>query len=149
MAIEKYIAAASLGLFVMFVGEIISLYVFMIEPPQSDNPFSLIRELEANPKIYQFISIGVAPATIMAAVSFALTKRHGSKLIGTMIVVGGAILLVGMVYANFLVSKIEPQYLTGAVLFVPPVFMAVSIPVMVIGALLLRIKKPKRRKDYV
>jgi len=149
MAIEKYIAAASLGLFVMFVGEIISLYFFMIEPPQSDNPFSLIRELEANPKIYQFISIGVAPATIMAAVSFALTKRHGSKLIGTMIVVGGAILLVGMVYANFLVSKIEPQYLTGAVLFVPPLSMAVSIPVMVIGALLLRIKKPKRRKDYV
>ncbi len=149
MAIEKYIAAASLGLFVMFVGEIISLYVFMIEPPQPDDPFSLIRELEANPKIYQFISIGIAPATIMAAVSFALTKRHGSKLIGTMIVVGGAILLVGMVYANFLVSKIEPQYLTGAVLFVPPLSMAVSIPVMIIGALLLRIKKPKRKKDYV
>ena len=149
MAVEKYIAAASLGLFVMFVGEIISLYVFMIDNPQSDDPFSLLGEFDADPKIYQFISIGVAPATIMAAVSFALTKRYGSKLIGIMIVAGGVILLVGMVYANFLVSKIEPQYLTGAVLFVPPLSMAVSIPVMIIGALLLRIKKPKRKKDYV
>ena len=53
MAIEKYIAAASLGLFVMFVGEIISMYVFMIEPPRPDDPFSLIGEFEADPKIFQ------------------------------------------------------------------------------------------------
>ncbi len=55
MAVEKYIAAASLGLFVMFVGEIITLYVFMIEPLQPDDPFSIIGEYEANPKIFQFI----------------------------------------------------------------------------------------------
>ncbi len=66
-----------------------------------------------------------------------------------MIVAGGAILLVGMVYANSLVSKIESQYLTDAVSFVPPLFMAVSIPVMITGALLLRVKKPKKKKDYV
>jgi len=149
MAVEKYIAAASLGLFVMFVGEIISMYVFMIEPPQPDDPFSLIREFEADPKIFQFISIGVAPASIMAGISFILTKRYGSKPIGIMIIAGGVILLVGMVYANSLVSKIEPQYLTDAVSFVPPLFMAVSIPVMITGALLLRVKKPREKKDYV
>jgi len=149
MAIEKYIAAASLGLFVMFVGEIISMYVFMIESPQPDDPFSLIGEFEADPKIFQFISIGVAPASIMAGVSFIFTKRHGSKPIGIMIIAGGAILLVGMVYANSLVSKIESQFLTDAVSFVPPLFMAVSIPVMITGALLLRVKKPRKKKDYV
>jgi archaellum biogenesis protein FlaJ (TadC family) len=149
MAVEKYIAAASLGLFVMFVGEIISLYVFMIDIPQSNDPFSLLGEFEADPKIYQFISIGVAPASIMAVISFILTKRHGSKPIGIMIVVGGVILLLGMVYANSLVSKIEAQYLTDGVSFIPPLIMVVSIPVMVIGALLLRVKKPKKKKDYV
>ncbi len=149
MAIEKYIAAASLGLFVMFVGEIISLYVFMIEPPQPDDPFSLIGEFDADPKIFQFISIGVAPASIMAGVSFILTKRYGSKPIGIMIVAGGAILLVGMVYANSLVSKIEPQYLTDVVSFIPLLFMVVSIPVMVVGASLLRVKKPRKKKDFV
>ena len=149
MAVEKYIAAASLGLFVMFVGEIISLYTFMVDPPQPDDPFSLIMEFEADPKIYQFISIGVAPATIMAGVSFIMTKKYGSKSIGTMIVAGGAILLVGMVYANFLVSEIDSQYLTETVSLAPLLFMVVPIPVMIVGALLFRIKKPKKKKDYV
>ena len=149
MAVEKYIAAASLGLFVMFIGEIISMYVFMIESPQPDDPFSLIEQFEPDPKLFQFISIGVAPAAILAGISFIMSKGYGSKPIGTMIIAGGAILLVGMVYANFLVSKIESQYLTDAVSFVPPLFMAVSIPVMITGALLLRVKKPKKKKDYV
>lgn len=149
MAVEKYLAAASLGLFVMFVGEITSLYVFMIEPPQSDDPFSLIREFEADPKILQFISIGVAPATILAGVSFIMTKRYGSKQIGIMIIAGGAILLVGMVYANSLVPNIKTDYLTDAVSFTPPLFMGVSIPVMIVGVLLLKVKKLKKKKDYV
>ncbi len=149
MAVEKYLAAASLGLFVMFVGEIISLYVFMIESPQSDDPFSLIGEFEADPKILQFISIGVAPATILAGVSFIMTKRIGSKQIGLMIIAGGAILLVGMVYANSLVSNIKADYLTYAVSLTPPLFMGTSIPVMIVGALLLKVKKPKKKKDYV
>ena len=54
MAIEKYIAVASLGLFVMFVGEILTLYDFMIDPP---------REVQPTPKILQFISISVAPVS--------------------------------------------------------------------------------------
>lgn len=149
MAVEKYIAAASLGLFIMFVGEILSLYSFMINPPTPDDPFSLFLEFEADPKIYQFISIGVAPASIMAGVSFIMVKKTGSKNIGTMIVAGGAILLGGMIYANSLVPKIEPEYMTEAVSFVPLLFMIVSIPVMVIGVLLFRIKKPKKKKDYV
>lgn len=149
MAVEKYIAAASLGLFVMFVGEIISLYVFMVEPPQPDDPFSLIREFEPDPKLYQFISIGVAPASIMAGVSFIMTKKTGSKNIAIMIVAGGTFLLIGMVYAYSLISDIESQYMTAAVSIVPPLFIVVSIPVMVIGAFLFRVKKPKKKKDYV
>lgn len=133
----------------MFVGEIISLYVFMIGSPQSDDPFSLIGEFDADPKILQFISIGVAPASILAGVSFIMTKRLGSKQIGLMIITGGAILLVGMIYANSLVSNIETDYLTDAVSLIPPLFMIVSIPVMFVGVLLLKVKKPKKKKDYV
>lgn len=149
MAIEKYIAAASLGLFVMFVGEIISLYVFMIEPPQPDDPFSLIGELEADPKIFQFISIGVAPASIMVGISFIMTKRYGSKQIGTIIIAGGVILLVGMAYSYTLVDDIAKNYLIPVVQLMPLLFMAVSIPVIIIGISLFKIKKPKQKKDYV
>ena len=144
MAIEKYIAAASLGLFVMFVGEIITIYDYMSEEPESR-----ALQIEPNPKIFQYISIGVAPAAILAGISFTLSKGYGSKPVGTLIIAGGSILLVGMYYANLQVSNIESVYLTDAVLFTPPLFMAISIPVMVVGGLLFRIKKRKKKKDFV
>ncbi|MBI3253343.1 MAG: hypothetical protein HYZ56_01245 [Nitrosopumilales archaeon] len=139
MAVEKYVAAASLGLFVIFVGEIITLYDFMIEPQ---------REVEPAPKVLQFISIGIAPALILTGTSFIMTKKYGSKQIGAMIIAGGAVLLVGMSYAYTLLDKIEPNHLVFAVSITPPLFISVSIPVMVVGILLLREKKKRPKKEY-
>ncbi len=139
MAIEKYIAVASLGLFVMFVGEILTLYDFMIDP---------LRDVQPTPKILQFISIGVAPAVILAGVSFIMAKRYGSKPISTMIIAGGVIMFAGMAIANTLVQDIEEIYLVFAVTITPPLFMGVSIPVMITGGLLFKIKKKRPKKEY-
>lgn len=139
MAVEKYVAAASLGLFVIFVGEIITLYDFMIEPQ---------REVEPAPKVLQFISIGIAPALILTGTSFIMAKKYGSKQIGVMITAGGAVLLVGMSYAYTLLDKIDPNHLVFAVSITPPLFISVSIPVMVVGILLLREKKKRPKKEY-
>ncbi len=139
MAIEKYLAVASLGLYIMFVGEILTLYNFMIEPQI---------EVEPEPKVLQYISIGAAPALILTGVSFILVKRDGSKSIGAMIISGGAILMVGMFLAQTLLDDIEEVYLKLAVTITPPLFMAVSIPVIIIGAYLLRIKKRRPKKEY-
>ena len=139
MAVEKYVAAASLGLFIIFVGEIITLYDFMIEPQ---------REVEPAPKVLQFISIGIAPALVLTGTSFIMAKKYGSKQIGAMIIAGGAVLLVGMSYAYTLLDKIEPNHLVFAVSITPPLFISVSIPVMVVGILLLREKKERPKKEY-
>ena len=139
MAIEKYIAAAALGLFIMFVGEILSLYNFLIEPQIP---------VEPEPKILQFISIGVAPAVILCGTSYILSKRYGSKPIGKMIIAGGVILLVGMIIAQLLLDEIDTNYLLPAVTITPPLFMAVSIPVMITGIILLRVKKKRPKKEY-
>ena len=139
MAIEKYIAAAALGLFIMFVGEILSLYYFLIEPQIP---------VEPEPKILQFISIGVAPAVILCGTSYILSKRYGSKPIGKMIIAGGVILLVGMIIAQLLLDEIDTIYLLPAVTITPPLFMAVSIPVMITGIILLRVKKKRPKKEY-
>jgi len=139
MAIEKYIAAASLGLFIMFVGEILTLYDFMIDP---------LRDVQPTPKVLQFISIGVAPAVILVGVSFIMAKRYGSKPVGTLIIAGGAIMFAGMAIANTLVEDIEEIYLVFTVTITPPLFMVVSIPVMITGALLFRIKKKRPKKEY-
>lgn len=141
MGIEKYIAVASLGLFIMFVAEIITLYNFMIESP---------RDVEPEPKILQFISIGVAPACVLAGTTFIMSKRYGSKPIGLMIIAGGVILLIGMIITQFfLIDNIEQNYKINTVIITPPLFMGVSIPVMIFGVILFRMNKKKPKKEYL
>ena len=141
MAIERYIAAASLGLFAMFAGEMITVYSFMIDPATE--------MFEPEPKLLQFISIGVAPAAIMTGVSYIMARRYGSRPIGTMIIAGGAVMLAGMAYTWTLVDQIQDEFRSEPVLILPPLFMGISVSVMVFGARLLRLKKRRMKKDYL
>jgi hypothetical protein len=134
-----YIAIAGIGLYAIFVGEIISIFNFMIDPTLTDF-------FEPESKILQFISIGVAPAVIMSGTSYMMARKFGSKQIGRLIIAGGIVLLVGMSYAYTMLDSIDKDYHVFTVIIVPPLFMAVSIPVMIVGALLFRIKK--RPKKY-
>ena len=104
MALEKYLALAGLALSVFFVAEIITIFNFMSNP-LTDETFLF----EAKPKIFQFISMSVAPAMIVFGVSFVLSKRYGSKLNGSLIVAGGAIILIGMIYAYTMIENIEEK----------------------------------------
>ena len=134
-----YIAIAGIGLYAIFVGEIITIFNFMIDPTLTDF-------FEPKSKILQFISIGVAPAVIMSGTSYMMARKFGSKQIGRLIIAGGIVLLVGMSYAYTMLDSIDKDYHIFTVIIVPPLFMAVSIPVMIVGALLFRIKK--RPKKY-
>ncbi|NWJ21923.1 hypothetical protein HX849_05395 [Marine Group I thaumarchaeote] len=134
-----YIAIAGIGLYAIFVGEIITIFNFMIDPTLTDF-------FEPESKILQFISIGVAPAVIMSGTSYLMARKFGSKQIGRLIIAGGIVLLVGMSYAYTMLDSIDKDYHVFTVIIVPPLFMAVSIPVMIVGALLFRIKK--RPKKY-
>ena len=145
MGIEKWIAALSLALFAMFVGEMISLYTFMSNVPED---FDIGLPFEPNPKILQFISIGAAPAGILAGIPFLMSRRYGSKPIGYLIISGGVVMLVGMVYCFTLVGKVEEQFLTDTVSYTPILFMILSIPTMVVGSSLLKIKKRRPKKEY-
>ncbi len=141
MAVERYIAAASLGLYVMFAGEIITVYSFMIDPATE--------MFEPEPKLLQFISIGVAPAVIMTGVAYIMSRRYGSRPIGAMIFSGGIVMLAGMAYTYAIADQIQDEFKLDSVMMVPPVFMAVSVPVMVFGALLFRVRRRRPRKDYL
>ena len=137
MAMEKYIAIAGIALCVMFVGEIITIYQFMNEPTIDIHPAE---------KVLQFISMSIAPATVMFGTSFMLTRKFGSRLVGSLIITGGIIVLVGMFVANTLVDDIDKSYRVYTITITPPLFMLVSIPIMIFGALLFRLKK--RPKKY-
>ncbi len=138
MGSEKWIAATGVALYVMFVGEILTVFDFLIDP---------VREIDPDAKILQFISIGVVPAMILTAVSFLMSRRYGSKQVGMMIIGGGIILLVGMGIAFTMIDRVDKTQLVDSVIIVPPLFMVVSIPIMFVGVLLFRIKK-RPKKEY-
>lgn len=139
MAIERWIAAASLGMFMMFVAEMVSISVFLNHPSHDIDPSSQMRE---------FISISGAPALILAGSSFLLARRYGSRLCGSLIIAGGIVTIVGMYYVNtMLIPNVPQAYLVPELSITPTLFMAVSIPVMVVGGLLFRLK-PKPKRDY-
>ncbi|RNJ75865.1 MAG: hypothetical protein EB829_01650 [Nitrosopumilus sp. H8] len=140
MAIERWLAIASVGLFAMFAGEMISVYHFMANVPED---FAYLGSFTADPKILQFISIAAAPAGILAAVAFLMTRQYGSRPIGYMIIAAGAILLAGMATSYTYLEKIDPQYLTDAVVLAPVLFMVMSVPIFAVGTHLLRHKRKK------
>lgn len=145
MAIEKWLAVTSVGLFAMFAGEMISIYNFMTDVPEALE-FSIT--FDADPKIFQFISIGAAPAGILAAVPFIMTRQYGSKPIGGLISLGGVIMLLGMLVSHSLIDKIDDVYITDVVIYAPLLFMVVSIPVIAVGIYLSKEKKRRPKKEF-
>lgn len=145
MAIEKWLAVTSLGLFAMFAGEMISVYYFMTDVPEAIE-FSI--KFDADPKIFQFISIGAAPAGILAAVPYIMTRQYGSKPIGGLIIAGGIIMLIGMFVAHSLIDKMDDVYITDVVRYTPTLFMIMSIPVVAVGAYLTKEKKRRPKKEF-
>ena len=138
MAIERWVAVASLGLFVMFVAQMISISVYLAHPSHDIDPSSEIRE---------FISISVAPALVLAGSSFVLARRYGSRLVGSLIISGGLVTIGGMYYVNTLIAKITPAYVVPELTSSPMVFSITGIAVIAIGVLLFRVK-PMPKRDY-
>ena len=144
MALEKYMAIAGLALSIFFVAEVLTLFNFMIDPADNDS-FGF----EAAPKLFQFISLSIAPAGIMYGVSFVLSKRYGSKFNGMLIILGGVIILVGMLYANTMIEDLKPELVDFATEITPVLFMGVSIPIIIVGARLLKIRPRNPKKSFL
>ena len=144
MSLEKYLAIAGLALSIFFVAEIITLFNFMANP--SGN---LEFGFEAAPKIFQFISLSVAPATIVFGVSFVLSKRYGSKLNGILMITAGVIILAGMILAYTMIEHIQEELIDTSVGTTPLIFMCVSIPIILLGIRLLKTKPRKPKKNYL
>ena len=144
MALEKYMAIAGLALSIFFVAEVLTLFNFMIDPADNDS-FGF----EAAPKLFQFISLSIAPATIMYGVSFHLSKRYGSKYNGMLIILGGVIVLLGMIYASTMIEDLKPELVDYTVEITPILFMGVSIPIILVGLRLLKTRPRNPKKDYL
>jgi hypothetical protein len=81
----------------------------------------------------------------MTGTSYLIARKFGSKQIGWLVIAGGIVLLVGMSYAYTMLDNIDKDYHIFTVVITPPLFIVVSIPVIIVGALLFRIKKRSRK----
>ena len=126
-----YIAMAGIGLYAIFVGEVISIFRFM-----GDQNFATF---EPASKMLQFISIGVAPGVIMSGASYMIARKFGSKQIGWLVIAGGVVLLIGMACAYTMLDSLDKDYQVFTVMITPPLFMIVSIPIIVVGLSLIHI----------
>jgi len=146
MAIGKWLAITSVALFVMFAGEMLSVYNFMVTNSDESEFF---RSFSADPKIIQFVSIGAGPAGVLAAVAFIMSRQYGSRPVGGMIIAGGVIMFVGLFVCYTMVDDIDERYITGSVIYIPILFMALSAPTIAVGAFLLKEKKRRPKKQFV
>ena len=145
MALEKWLGIASLALFAMFSGLMVSVYGFLSDVPDD---FDYALAFEADPKLLQFISISAAPAGVMGAVAFLLSRYYGSRPVGTLLIAGGCVMLAGMAVCHAMMERIDDAYMTDAVVIAPYVFMGLSAPVMAFGARLFKSKKRRPKKEY-
>ena len=144
MSLEKYLAVAGLALSIFFVAEVLALFNFMIDTSENDQ-FGF----EAAPKLFQFISLSIAPATIVMGVSYHLSKRYGSRLNGLLIIISGIIVLLGMIFAYTMIENIEKKLIDVTVEITPLIFIGVSIPIIIFGTRLLKEKLRKPKKNYL
>ena len=144
MPVENWLALTSLVFFVMFVGQIISLEYLLFADKHPD----LYTQNFIDSKLFMFYSIGAGPAGILAAVPFIMTKTYGSRSTGIIIVAGGAILLAGMLASYFIMDSINDDYVTDYLQLTPILFIALSIPVIVVGANLMKEKKRRPKKEF-
>ena len=145
MAIEKWLAITSVALFAMFAGEMLSVYNFMLTNSDDSEFF---RSFSADPKIIQFVSIGAGPAGVLAAVAFIMSRQYGSRPVGGMIIAGGVIMFVGLFVCYTMVDDIDERYITGSVIYIPILFMALTAPTIAVGAFLLKEKKRRPKKQF-
>ena len=143
--VEKWLAIISVALFAMFAGEMISVYYFMLTISEDA---VVAQGFSPDPKLIQFVSIGVAPAGILAAVAYIMSRNYGSKQIGGLIIVGGIILLAGNLVVYSMVDSIRDSYVTDAVQYLPILFIILSAPVMAVGARLILKRKKRPTKEY-
>ena len=143
--VEKWLAIISVALFAMFAGEMISVYNFMLTVPEDA---VIAQGFNPDPKLIQFVSIGVAPAGILAAVAFLMSRNYGSKQIGGLIIVGGIILLAGSIVTYSMIDSVPELYVTDSVQYLPILFIILSAPVMIVGASLILRRKKRPTKEY-
>lgn len=127
--LESAVSLASLGLIVMFILLLYSFLFFLIGP-MSQGPDIVV---QPEGVLIQVISISAAPGVILAGIAYGLVKNYGSKKIGIILCISGAILLIGIVLIQGIIPKIPEIVFIPQIIPLSYAFLAAGIGIIIVG----------------
>lgn len=127
--LETAVSLASLGLIVMFILQLYSFIYFLIGS-MSQGPDIVV---QPEGVLIQVISISAAPGIILAGIAYGLVKDYGSKKIGIILCVSGAILLIGIVLIQGMIPKIPEIVFVPAIIPLSFAFLAAGVGIIIVG----------------
>jgi hypothetical protein len=139
--LESAVSFASLGLIVMFILLLYSFISFLIGP-MSQGPDIVV---QPEGVLIQVISISAAPGVILAGIAYGLVKNYGSKRIGIILCISGAILLIGTVLIQGMVPKIPEIVIIPQIIPLSYAFIAAGVGIIIIG-IIAYMKEGKRQR---
>lgn len=135
--LEVWVSFASLGLGVMFVLLLGSFYSFLVGPDKLGPD----RYVDISGVLIKTISISGAPSVILAAITYGLSKSHGNKLAGSVVSITGIIIIIGMSLSLGISSEIPSEFFQEIILYIPYIFVVLSIGIVIIGLKIYLISK--------
>jgi hypothetical protein len=142
VTLETWVALGSLAMSAMFVALMFSFYIFLIGP-EGRGP-----DVAADPGalLIQTISISGAPSLILAGTVLGISRGAVSRNAGLVLTITGSIMTAGMLMLiGTTLPKIDQQYYTFGISYVPIIFVIAGIGV--IGCGLTTINKKVRPRN--
>jgi len=127
--LESAVSLAGLGLIVMFILLLYSFISFLIGP-MSQGPDIVVQPQGV---LIQVISISAAPGVILAGIAYGLVNNYGSRKIGIILCISGAILLIGIVLIQGMIPKIPEIVLIPQIIPLSYAFLAAGIGIIIVG----------------
>jgi len=141
VTLETAVSLASLGLIVMFILQLYSFIYFLIGS-MSQGPDIVV---QPEGVLIQVISISAAPGIILAGIAYGLVKDYGSKKIGIILCISGAILLIGIVLIQGMIPKIPEIVFVPGIIPLSYAILAAGIGIIVIGIIVF-MREGKRKR---
>ena len=139
--LETAVSLASLGLIVMFILQLYSFIYFLIGS-MSQGPDIVV---QPEGVLIQVISISAAPGIILAGIAYGLVKDYGSKKIGIILCISGAILLIGIVLIQGMIPKIPEIVFVPGIIQLSYAILAAGIGIIIIGIIVF-MREGKRKR---
>ncbi len=143
MKLEYWLAIVSIGLSLMFVAYVISFFNYLEFQEKGTE-----RLVDIDGVLIKAISISAAPCIVLSGVVFGLIRSYGGKIPGILLIISGAIMVIGMIYSYSLTKIISMNFKSSIIELMPFIFIIAGSLISLIGLyLFLQSKKMSSLAD--